>query len=524
MSRRFVGPVVGISLVFGLSASAQEKKANVDAALDGVIKQAVDKGVDFLRKNTAAGAVASGTGLPIAPGGQALIGWTLLECGVPADDPLVQKLAEAVRSGIIDHEAYYGTYNLSTALIFLDKLADPADAPLIESMTVRLLTAQSDKHGGWGYPAPYLTPVEKARLKAVLKERRETLARGEPVKDSKRTPEQKLQDMRRYVGKLIDPYGGGRLMQHDNSNTQFAMMALWVARRHDLPVGAALVNVGKRFRTTQTADGAWTYVPGPTPGKQTVYRHPAMTCAGLLALALDKGAQNKTKDDLEKDDVAKKGFAYLGKHLANPGGDAAPFPNPLRGNVPPAAPANPLVARGLDRGGNYYYFLFSLERMAVVYDLAKIGEVDWYAWGAEDLVNHQAANGSWTAAFPEWHADTCFALLFLKRANVARDLTDNFNRRPGAKTPMRDPLLDLPFILPKDEKRRPAGKTIEKKQSSINRMDRSTPVAGPTCGVAVARHRFGLEGGIPATHATPHPKLRPAAALHRLERRLDAVT
>src|SRR5688572_12615497 len=80
MSRRFAVLVVGMSLVFGLSASAQEKKANVDAALDGLIKQAVDKGVDFLRKSTAAGAVASSTGLPIAPGGQALIGWTLLEC------------------------------------------------------------------------------------------------------------------------------------------------------------------------------------------------------------------------------------------------------------------------------------------------------------------------------------------------------------------------------------------------------------------------------------------------------------
>jgi len=406
----------------------------------------------------------------------------LLECGVPAADPLVQKLAETVRSGIIDHDASYGTYNLSTALIFLDKLADPADAPLIESMTVRLLLAQGEAHGGWGYPAPFLNAVERARLKAVLKERRETLARGEPLNDPKRTPEQKLQDMRRYAAKLVNQYSGGGFLA-DNSNTQFAMMALWVARRHDLPVGAALVNVGKRFRTTQTKEGTWNYTPNPLPGGQVLtsnpYKHPAMTCAGLLALALEKGVQNKTKDDLDKDEVAQKGFAYLGKYLSGLGGEgAAPFPNALRGNAPAAA--NPLGApRGLDRGGNYYYFLFSLERMAVVYDVKKIGDVDWYAWGAEDLLNHQAANGSWTAQFPEWNADTCFALLFLKRANVARDLTDNFNRRPAAKTPPKsDPLLDLPLILPKEEKRKAAPpKTLQKQQSSIIRVDRSTAVA-----------------------------------------------
>jgi hypothetical protein len=489
MSRRFIAlGFLGLGLAFTLTASGQdkEKKAAADPVLDDMIKQAVDKGVSFLRKTTTPAAVVPTgviTGVPIAVGGQALTGWTLLECGVPPDDPLVQKLAETVRNGIIDHEAYYGTYNLSTAMIFLDKLGDPVDAPLIESMTVRLLTAQSEKHGGWGYPAPFLNPTEKARLKATLKQRREKLAKGEPLDDPKRTPEQKLQDMRRHVGKLVDQYGGGRLLHSDNSNTQFAMMALWVARRHELPVGAALVNVGRRFRKSQTKEGSWNYTPDPLPGGQTLtanpYKHPAMTCAGLLALALE----NKTKDDLDKDEVAQKGFAYLGKYLNGMGGEAAPFPNALRGNAPPAAPANPLGApRGLDRGGNYYYFLFSLERMAVVYDMKKIGDVDWYAWGAEDLINHQAVNGSWTAQFPEWNSDTCFALLFLKRANVARDLTDNFNRRPGAKAPPKnDPLLDLPFILPKEEKRKPAPKqqsSLEKNYDSVSARLGATPNPG----------------------------------------------
>jgi hypothetical protein len=130
--------------------------------------------------------------------------------------------------------------------------------------------------------------------------------------------------------------------------------------------------------------------------------------------------------------------------------------------APPGAPGAPpglFPVGGRDRGGNYYYYLFSLERMAVVYNIKTIGKTDWYVWGAEDLVNAQSIDGSWIGGYTDWHADTCFALLFLKRANIAHDLTDlvkGIDRRPVVKTPVKDPLLDLPQILPKEEKKKAA--------------------------------------------------------------------
>jgi hypothetical protein len=53
----------------------------------------------------------------------------------------------------------------------------------------------------------------------------------------------------------------------------------------------------------------------------------------------------------------------------------------------------------------------------MLYDTALIGNHDWYLDGARELLAAQAANGSWDASHfkhPTW--DTCFAILFLKRA------------------------------------------------------------------------------------------------------------
>jgi hypothetical protein len=74
------------------------------------------------------------------------------------------------------------------------------------------------------------------------------------------------------------------------------------------------------------------------------------------------------------------------------------------------------------------YFLWSVERIALLYDLKTIGGKDWYGWGSQLLLVHQNADGSWSnGQYPgsSPHVDTCFALLFLKRSNLLQDLTDS---------------------------------------------------------------------------------------------------
>jgi hypothetical protein len=75
------------------------------------------------------------------------------------------------------------------------------------------------------------------------------------------------------------------------------------------------------------------------------------------------------------------------------------------------------------------YYVWSIERIGVLYDLTKIGKqnLDWYHWGVDVLLPTQHPSGKWETF--SYHgandlSDTCFALLFLKRVNLAQDLTD----------------------------------------------------------------------------------------------------
>ncbi len=79
------------------------------------------------------------------------------------------------------------------------------------------------------------------------------------------------------------------------------------------------------------------------------------------------------------------------------------------------------------------YFLWSLERVAVLYDLPAIGDKDWYRWGAEILVANQDVAGNWIGGMYPGNSpilDTCLALLFLQRANLVKDLTSRLPFKP----------------------------------------------------------------------------------------------
>jgi hypothetical protein len=210
----------------------------------------------------------------------------------------------------------------------------------------------------------------------------------------------------------------------DNSNTQFAILALWVARRYGIPADAALARVDTRFRTSQHADGGWGYLPVSSGGRGGSTA--AMTCAGLLGLAVAHGTANdvtlrtdakaakgKAPRDPAKDPAVRAGLLALGTAIDHPQAKRKG-----RGQVP--------VMGRTNRG---YYFLWSLERVAVAYGLETIGTKDWYAWGSEILLANQDPDGGWHGEYRAAGVDTCFALLFLRRANLAKDLTASLKGR-----------------------------------------------------------------------------------------------
>src|SRR5439155_3250386 len=101
--------------------------------------------------------------------------------------------------------------------------------------------------------------------------------------------------------------------------------------------------------------------------------------------------------------------------------------------APPAKPAanvplgQPSLPGSLHKSQNY--FLWSLERVAMAYGLETIGNRDWYAHGAELLLTTQSPNGCWTNSLTGPTAETAFALLFLRRANLAPDLSFHLKGR-----------------------------------------------------------------------------------------------
>jgi hypothetical protein len=188
----------------------------------------------------------------------------------------------------------------------------------------------------------------------------------------------------------------GAVAKSDNSNTQFAALAIWIGRRHGVPVDATLKEILRRFESTQNGDGGWSYEPAGfnrAEGGSTA----TMTCAGLIGLAVGHGAEldGTNPPDLNKDQHVVSGLIALGTTIRNGALAASP---------------------------KAYYYFWSLERVGVIYQLDKIGGKDWYKWASSVLVKADDGTGMWRGQWA-FGADTCFALLALKKANVAKDLS-----------------------------------------------------------------------------------------------------
>lgn len=404
------------------------------------IDRAIGAGVEALRNlQRPDGSWAYTAGIAASTvGSTALGGLTLLECGAGKDDRAVLKAADFVRTSGVTLKQ---TYSISLAILFLDRLGDPADVPLLESLAARLVAGQTST-GGWSYLCPEPVLGEQRRLNELVTRRKpadpERAAPSKPGNEA-RDFQQRMLLLNRDVGEV-----GPLLSRADNSNTQFAIIALWVSRRHGFPVDHSLRVAERHFRNTQNADGGWWYGDKPelvSPSTAT------MTCAGLLGLAVGFGVNNdKAREngrvvrELSNDRALQAGLRALAQTIGTPLENRDPGGDPGRGRRP--APARggrggrggpPDGGPGFGRGpgprearsamGKSFYFLWSLERVAAALNLETIGKKDWYAWGADVLLLSQQRDGTWAGDYSEGGVDTCFALLFLKRSNLVSDLS-----------------------------------------------------------------------------------------------------
>jgi hypothetical protein len=414
---------VALAVLVGtpLGAAAGPLTAGEQARVD----RAVEKAVAFLKRSqTTSGAwpltdgpVRADAKVPIVLGFSLLPALALLESGTPAADPSVRKVADLVRNNAAKIK---NTYEVSLAVLLLDRLGDPKDEELIRDLGLRLVAFQGYS-GGWGYSCPTLSKKNRDDLWQALRELPEEEEEG-PTRSARReAPGRKAPPALRVLAiyqppaKLLRPTEPLDLQQvlyvgtTDNSNTQFALLALWAARRHGVPVGRTLRLAARRFERSQRPDGTWDY-HYPTGGFGGAGRGTrAMTAVGLLALALRHGVKDgpgPRRPDAERRVVA--GLAALSREIDVPTGQ---------------------MERRVPLPG--FFFLWSVERVGVLYGLPTLADRDWYRWGAEALVTNQTERGDWRLSTHPRDLDpggiacvrTAFALLFLKRSNLAPDLT-----------------------------------------------------------------------------------------------------
>lgn len=294
----------------------------------------------------------------------------LIENGVSTTDPVVQRGYEYVKKGTTSLK---NTYDLALVTVMLTRMGDRRDRPQIKTLAARLIAGQMDS-GGWHYTCPgQELDAEKA------------------LRDPTSLPKPK------------EGFG-------DNSCTQFAVLGLWVASRAGVNIEKPLSKVAKRFNKTQLDDGGWSYV---MDSKNPNASSPSMTGAGLFCLAVAEATQ--IREALKS-----------GKRVETADG-------PASGKSLMESKA---FSKGLKRTGEFVkgvgpgsprYFMWSVERIGVLLGLEQMGEVDWYQRGSDALLKTQREDGGWPSAHAEADkeglADSCLALLFLRKANLGSDIS-----------------------------------------------------------------------------------------------------
>jgi hypothetical protein len=423
------------ALAAAVSLAAPPPAGAQQPADPATVNRAVEVGVRFLKsKQKANGVFGEDGGKSRQVGYTALCGLALVECGVPITDPGIKRAAAVVRNQTFDVET---TYDAALAILFLDRMKEKTDKRYIHLLAGRLMAAQMPS-GGWGYALPKNTEGETNALFAAVKKLTPTEKDKDKFDASKARAEalKLLPQAMRRLPVLYDP--AAQLPNDpkktvdvfdaltDNSNTHFAMIGLWTARKHDVPVDRTFTLVNRRFRTTQATNGTWGYgfARGATGGG-------AMAAIGLLGVTIGHVVNPDPDMKPEADPVVLNAFAALSKIVKAPVGDTTNRP------------------KIKDVGG--LYFFWAMERIAVLYDVQTLNKKDWYLWGAEILICHQLADGSWedggypggdTPTVNSAIANTALALMFLRRANLTPDLGKRLIVDSSALTKKVDEKID----------------------------------------------------------------------------------
>src|SRR6185503_10870255 len=376
-----------LSLALSSAARAASTPLGTSQAVDEAkVDQAIKKGVEYLR-------TAKSFDFHNAyHNSDVLILWTFIHAGVPQDDPKFKQLLDTVMG-----EALEKTYKVSLLAMCLEEIDRVKHQEKI-AQCAQFLVDNQCKNGQWNYGSPTEFAAQ-VKVPAVPKAVASAGgAQGPGVTLAKDGKPKVVQHV--AVKKMKEGPDAG-----DNSNTQYAALGLRACfdAGVTLPEGVIVLAV-KWWRESQFKDPkkddkkpavasgpgisgkveGWNYKDEVAQPDKAPYH--AMTAGGVGALVIyDYMLDRKWKDD----SYVKAGMNWLTVHYEIPAWNT--------------------------------YYLYGLERAAILFGTEKIGDHFWYAEGAAALCNAQKPDGSW-GKDTDWFNttwDTCFSVLFLRRATRA---------------------------------------------------------------------------------------------------------
>ena len=363
------------------------------------VNDAVEQGVERLAKTQREdGTWASQHNEKYPLGATALATLTLLKCGVSAKHPTIVKAFEIL-------------------------LAKPLHTTYEAALLLMAIVAKYD--GSFdAFEVDDADPLGKGKGKA-----KSPCAAAVTKED--------LAHLKRGVQFLVDTQKGTGMWRYpdgvlDVSNTQYALFGLHAANRcgplvpekvfaaalrflignqEDVP-GTPVdfrgneVRGAQRYEWKEPASArGWRYVPTFAPGALPTGSTTTAGVAGLIICQSELWGSRHFDGSAKK--AARRGirdaFAWLQHHY-----DVTNNPAEVDSRPRTPDPNAPVV----DKDAWYLYYLYGLAVAGVLGRVRYFGDHDWYREGAQVLLKRQMAGG-WGDT-----AETCFALLFLKRATT----------------------------------------------------------------------------------------------------------
>jgi len=405
---------LGMILFIGSLAAAQDrKKEPPPQGHPGVdpkrVDEAIRRGMEFLKK-----APSPATHKNI-PNSDELILLALVHGGLPQTDPAFREPFDRMLQARFTH-----TYKVALQAMILEELDRVRYQERIAQCAQALVDSQL-KHGQWNYECstdavpdtstatPAAPRSAQSGGKGASKGGPDPL-RGTPAQGARPKP-----PVVRYIPikrTKFSPSDRG-----DNSNSQYAALGLRACHDAGIVFPQDAVELARKWWETNqqgakagdrpdVATGnrmaaeprGWDYAKGGTSQEKPFG---SMTAGAVSAVVI---YDYMLKKDWRQDAVVLSGMAWLNENFS--------------------VTTNPVKYPEW-----HYYYLYALERVGMLYNTWMIGTHDWYREGANYLLDNQKADGSWLAGSPFRDAgekqatwDTCFAILFLKRAT--RSLVD----------------------------------------------------------------------------------------------------